>query len=471
MKKEPGIKWLFMDLNSYFASVEQQENPALRGKAIAVTPMDTDYTCAIAASYEAKLYGIKTGTMIKDAKRMCPHLICVPARHDRYVLYHNRIIEEVIKHTPINRIWSIDELSSRLPPNKRNIDAAQKIAVHIKNGLWQHVGEAINCSIGFAPNSLLAKIACEMHKPDGMTILTQEELPGRLLDLKLTDLPGIGGNMEKRLRRAGISSVEDFWNVSPKHARKIWGNVQGERFWYLLHGYDFETPETQTSMVGHSRVLDPELRTPDKARLIARKLAAKAANRLRNKGYFTRTIYLSARTKCGFKWGDALSLPATQDPFVLLRYVDILWHAMMRTLRDHSGTHTHRISIKKVSVCYRNLVVGEMVTDDLFISYGEKDAQLAQKTSALTEALDHLQRKYQKDVVSVGICPKTSAGYLAVTRLPKLDQYKSYKRNFPLSSEDQRFQIALNKGVYYTKASHRARWLLNVEGLHTLLNA
>ena len=216
MKKEPGIKWLFMDLNSYFASVEQQDTPALRGKAVAVTPMDTDYTCAIAASYEAKLYGIKTGTIIKDAKKMCPHLICVKARHDRYVEYHNQIIEEVVKHTPINRIWSIDELSSRLPPNKRTVDAAQKIATKIKKSIWKNVGKSIHCSIGFAPNSLLAKIACEMQKPNGLTILTQEELPGRLLDLKLTDLPGIGKNMERRLRRAGINSIEDLWNTGPK---------------------------------------------------------------------------------------------------------------------------------------------------------------------------------------------------------------------------------------------------------------
>lgn len=426
MEKEPGIKWLFMDLNSYFASVEQQEHPALRGKAVAVTPMDTDYTCAIAASYEAKLYGIKTGTIIKDAKQMCPHLVCVQARHDKYVAYHNRIIEEVVKHTPINRVWSIDELSSRLPPGKRTINAAQNIAAKIKSGIHNNVGEAIKCSIGFAPNSLLAKIACEMQKPDGMVILTQEELPGRLLDLKLTDIPGIGRNMERRLRRAGVHSIEDFWHISPKHARKIWGSVQGERFWYLLHGYDFETPETKTSMVGHSRVLDPILRRPDKARLIMRKLAMKAASRLRNKGYFTRTIYVSARTKCGLKWGDSLTIPATQDPFTLLGHVDVLWEEMMRTIRAHSTEH---ITIKKVAVIYHNLVKPDMITDDLFLSQVAQDAQKTQQTESLSQALDDLRTKYQKDVVSVGLCPKTSAGYvgtkIAFSRVPDIEEFWS----------------------------------------------
>ena len=93
MKRETSLKWLFVDLNSYFASVEQNENPSLRGKPVAVVPMPTEHTCAIAASYEAKAYGVKTGTIIRDARNMCPNLICVPARHDVYVRYHNRILE------------------------------------------------------------------------------------------------------------------------------------------------------------------------------------------------------------------------------------------------------------------------------------------------------------------------------------------------------------------------------------------
>jgi DNA polymerase-4 len=128
MKLEAGIKWMFMDLNSFFASVEQQENPHLRGRPVAVIPMDTDFTCVIAASYEAKAYGIKTGVMVKQAREMCHYLQCVPAHHEVYVAYHHKIIEEVAKHTPINKICSIDELSSRLPPGKQSIDAASIIA-------------------------------------------------------------------------------------------------------------------------------------------------------------------------------------------------------------------------------------------------------------------------------------------------------------------------------------------------------
>lgn len=427
MKKEPGIKWLFLDLNSYFASVEQQENPHLRGKAVAVTPMNTDYTCAIAASYEAKAYGIKTGTLIKDAKKMCPHLHCIMARHDHYVAYHNRIISEVIKHTPINKIWSIDELSSRLPPAKRNIESAQNIAQNIKRGIWKNVGEAIHCSIGFAPNSLLAKIACDMKKPNGLTILQQEDLPGPLLTLKLTDLPGIGRNMERRLHAAGIQSIEDFWNTSPKHARKIWGNVQGERFWYQLHGYDITLPEDKPSMIGHSRILDPQLRSPEKARLILRQLTHKASRRLRNKGHFARTISISVRIKNGPKYARNMPIPASQDPFTFLQHVDTMWHSIItQTVRGTCHT-PHNIHIKKVSVTLHNLVQHNMITDDLFLSSSPESKRVLHKNEKLSHALDHLQEKYKKNVVTLGVTPKTTAGYvgtkIAFSRVPDQQEF------------------------------------------------
>src|ERR1700722_17937971 len=103
-----GLRWLYVDFNSYFASVEQELNPALRGKPVAVVPVETDATCAIAASYEAKAFGIKTGTPNYEAKRMCPGLICVVGHHENYVDYHHRIIKEVENHIPVAAVCSID---------------------------------------------------------------------------------------------------------------------------------------------------------------------------------------------------------------------------------------------------------------------------------------------------------------------------------------------------------------------------
>jgi len=126
-----SLKWLFFDLNSYFASVEQQDCPELRHKPVAVVPALTDSTCAIAASYEAKAYGVKTGTKIYEAKKLCPGLICVLARHDVYVEYHHRIFNEVENHIPIEKKCSVDEAACRLMKNEQYPEKAMAIAQSI----------------------------------------------------------------------------------------------------------------------------------------------------------------------------------------------------------------------------------------------------------------------------------------------------------------------------------------------------
>ncbi len=116
---EPFVNWLFVDLNSYFASVEQQVRPELRGKPVAVVPVEADTTCCIAASYEAKAYGVKTGTIVADAKRLCPDLILVEGRHELYTDYHHRIIKAVESCVPVTAVCSVDEMACRLMGRER----------------------------------------------------------------------------------------------------------------------------------------------------------------------------------------------------------------------------------------------------------------------------------------------------------------------------------------------------------------
>lgn len=414
--QKSGLKWLFLDLNSYFASVEQQENPRLRGRPVAVVPAQTDYTCAIAASYEAKLYGVKTGTMIHEAKRLCPPLTCVLARHDVYVQYHHKIIDEVARHTPINKIWSIDELSSRLPPNKRNIESVTRIAQNIREGIWRNVGPAIHCSIGIAPNSFLAKVATDMMKPRGFVVLHPDDLPGPLLDLDLMDLPGINVAMLKRLNMAGIKSIADLWAISPKHARQIWGNVGGERFWYNLHGYDVPDIKTHSSMVGHSRILDPEHRKPDIARTVARRLTIKAASRLRRLDLFATKFSLSVRVVDGPRWGAEVHLPPMQDSFAILDAMENLWARMMDDVKP--------MRLQKASVILSGLKAEHDITLDLF----EKPTPRNVRNAALSTLIDGINQRFGAESLSLGPSPKTRAGHLgtkiAFSRVPDMEEFK-----------------------------------------------
>lgn len=410
-----SFKWLFLDLNCYFASVEQQANPALRGRPVAVVPMDTDSTCAIAASREAKKFGVRTGTKIHDARRLCPGLICVLARHDLYVEYHHRIIAEVVRHTPINKIWSVDELSSRLPPGKQTREAATAVALRIKAGLRERLGDCITCSIGLAPNSFLGKVGSDMQKPDGLVLLEAETMTEKLFRLDLTDLPGINVNMQARLHRAGIRTVEQFWNLDPKHARRIWGSVGGERFWYNLHGYEIPDPETSRSMVGHSRILDPELRSPEKAHLVARRLTVKAATRLRRMELYAGAFDLSVRTTDdGGRWSAGINLDPAQDNFAFLSALDHLWASMLRGLRPWQ--------LRKVSITMTDLCTRQDITPDLFTMASPERQTRIIKNEKLSFLMDTLNRKYGSETIRLGISPQTRAGYvgtkIAFNRIP-----------------------------------------------------
>src|SRR5271167_3989746 len=293
----PGLslRWLYVDFNSYFASVEQQLQPELRGKPVAVVPVETDSTCAIAASYEAKAFGVKTGTAIYEAKRLCPELICVLARHERYVEFHHRHIEEIEQHIPVTAVCSIDEVACRLMDNEISVERSTEIAQSIKNGIAKTIGPYMRCSIGIAPNRYLAKVGTELEKPDGLVVLRAEDLPHKLFNLKLRDLPGVGANIEHRIQTAGIADLPGLFALNPQEMRTIWGSIWGEKMWYLLRGMELPEEITARRSVGHSHVMAPELRDPIKAMDVARRLTLKAASRLRRMEYYAGAMSFSAR--------------------------------------------------------------------------------------------------------------------------------------------------------------------------------
>jgi len=249
--------------------------------------------------------------------------------HDVYVDYHNRILEECVRYTPLTKIWSIDEFSSRLTPDNQPVDKAIAISKRLKQGLFDNVGKHIKCSVGLAPNGYLAKVATDMQKPDGLVVLTTDILQDALFPLKLMDFPGIGENMQRRLNKGGIWSVEHLWNAQPKQLRKIWGSVEGEKFWYKLRGYDVpDAPENNKVMVGHSRVLDPAHRHPDMAKQIARRLTIKAAQRLRRYEMEAGHFRLSVTTTDREKWAiDTRIMPAS-DNLTFIRTLNAMWSQM-----------------------------------------------------------------------------------------------------------------------------------------------
>lgn len=426
------LNWLFLDLNSYFASVEQQERPELRGQPVAVVPVETDYTCAIAASYAAKAFGVKTGTLIHEAKKLCPNLVCVLARHDVYVRYHHRVLAEIDRHLPVTQVASIDEMACQLIGEFRRPEAALALARRIKQGLRRNVGEALTCSIGLAATRLLAKLATDMEKPDGLVLLSTAALPGRIAHLELHDLPGIGNGMEKRLWRAGIDTITQLWNAAPKQLRAVWGSVEGERFWYRLHGVEIPEEPTHRGMVTHSHVLAPESRPAPLAGEVARRLVLKAASRLRRLGYYATRLDLFARVVKGPRWeGGARFAPACDNHAFLAAFAG-LWERLLGEVGP--------ARFQQVGVALHGLISPEALGQlELFPEFAAaQDTPARERRAArerLSAAVDQLNSRFGRDSVTMGLMPGGGASFtgpkIAFTRVPGAEDFDRARPSAP----------------------------------------
>lgn len=319
------LRALYVDFNSYFASVEQQRRPELRGKPVAVLPVIADTTCCIAASYEARKFGVKTGTLVQEARRLCPDLRLVEAQPAIYVEYHHRLVEAVESCAHVERVLSIDEMYCELLGRERQRERALALAREIKRTIAQKVGTELRCSIGIAPNVFLAKTATELQKPDGLTAIEEPDLPHCLFGLELRDLCGIGRNMEKRLHALGITSVEALCRASEPELREAWGGVGGGIMHAKLRGEWVEDLPTERSSVGHSHVLPPAFRSRHAAYSVLSRLLQKAAMRLRSYGLIAAGLHLHVRRLDGSSWDHHARLDPTQDTLRLLDALKALW--------------------------------------------------------------------------------------------------------------------------------------------------
>jgi DNA polymerase-4 len=160
----------------------------------------------------------------------------VEANHRLYSEYHERILAAVDTCLPVEKVMSIDEMACRLMGTERHVEAARALALKVKRALREQVGECLTCSIGIAPNVFLGKVGSDLQKPDGLVVITHDDLPGVLLGLKLQEIYGISQRMEQRLHRASTFTVAELWQASPMRLRRAWGGINGLLFHQMLHG-------------------------------------------------------------------------------------------------------------------------------------------------------------------------------------------------------------------------------------------
>lgn len=413
MRRMPDCSVLFIDFNSYFASVEQQHDSALRGRPVVVAPLDSEHTSAIAVSYEAKALGVKMGTRIADARRICPGIVVRVANPRRYVDYHHALKTAIDAVAPVEKVHSIDEMFCRLGAGQGHPEPATALARAIKANIAREVGPYLRCSVGIGATPLIGKIATDLEKPDGLVLLPVDDLPRRLAAWPLREIAGIGANMERRLHAAGVTDIAGLWALAPKQARAIWGGVGGERFWYALHGYEVPDPPTRTGSLGHSRVLDTAWRAPARALLVARELTLKAARRLRRHGLAAGVLALGFRLADGGRGGIEQRFAPTQDSFALLLSLETAW-------RQAELAPAHRM--KHVSVMLGGLVPAQARAGDLFAS--EDSGQ--ERRERLWSAIDQLRLKRGLKVTlasQANVHLQDLGTKIAFTRIPEIAEF------------------------------------------------
>lgn len=423
MRKPETIERLYLDFDGFFASVEQQCNKKLRGRPVGVVPFEgTDRTAVIACSKEAKAYGVKNVMKIKDAKALCPDLVLVPQRPDLYRRAHNALLCEIETVIAIDTAKSIDELTCVLDESGRKHPDA--LSHQIKSTIAQNIGEFITCSIGFAANRQLAKMACKAGKDaskhsgrygNGLAIWHPHMMPAPLFQVKLSDVPGVGDSMRMRLAHCQIITTQQLYNIQPKHMRKIWNNVNGERLWYALHGYDIQALPQKRGMYGHTRVLPPESRGIGGAYDIARLLLVKAGRRLRREGYYAGALWLWLSLKNG-SWFRTIKLSTVNDEQAILSAHRLLWEAARTEL-------PFRTTIYNVGVTLGDLSEANARQLDIF----HNDDAVRQKWEKANWAVDSLNAKYSSTIVHMGEWKPPAGGNvggkISYVRIPSAEDF------------------------------------------------
>lgn len=321
---------LHIDFNSYFATVEQQANPRLRGKPVGVTGGDRiKRTVLGAASVEAKKFGVKTGMQIWEARKLCPQIILVPGDSDKYLEVTKRFLDILKDYSPYLEVFSIDECFLEIPASlsfwgeasattpesnegfwTRSLrrpcqnDKVWKIALEIKQRIRNEIGEWITCSIGISYNKLIAKLAGSLKKPDGLVIIPDQETAIKVLDkIALDKICGIGPRIKKRLNNLGIFDFKTL-RQAPLEALLASFKSYGQILYNMARGID-ESPlitfykKGEVKSIGHRHTIDHDTNSLSEIKQILLKLSEMVSRRLRAKNLTGKTIHLWYREAFG----------------------------------------------------------------------------------------------------------------------------------------------------------------------------
>ena len=285
-----------VDLNSAFATIEQQSRPLLRGKPVAIINRRTEHTSIVTASYEAKKYGVKVGMKFTEAARLVPDLIAIESDPAKYRFVYQKLMAILNSYSPHVVMKSIDEGVMDFH-HMVNCPDLIEIGYEIKRRLRNEIGVAMRCNIGIGPNRFLAKTAAGLHKPDGMDLIDANNLREIYKTIKLTDLTGIAGQMEKRLNAVGIFTPLEFLDADKVALQKVvFKSITGCQWYDRLRGYEVDDNVSDTKTVGRQYVLENRNLTRQQITTRLHNLCESVGSRLRFQNKAARGVYVYIRT-------------------------------------------------------------------------------------------------------------------------------------------------------------------------------
>jgi DNA polymerase IV len=329
LRQPVNARVIYLDMNAFFASVEQQRRPELRNQPVAVVSHIGPAGTVLAASYEAKAYGLYTGMRLKEALPCCPGLQCVVTEAAPYRAVHKHFMRILFDLAgPEVRPCSIDEAVIPLAPNWYGSATAHGLAWRIKERFRAELGPYIRCSIGIGPNAFLAKLGTDLQKPDGLLEITLENTREILSKLQLTDLCGIAERNARRLSTIGITTPVQFYDTPPQLLRQVFG-IGGQYWWWKLHGYEPDVGSGPLKNMSHEHALRHWYVRRADIEPVIDKLADRLIHRLRHNRLQCRYIGVGIRCKgFGTVWRDTELTATNQTYDVLLQTIRRLTHEL-----------------------------------------------------------------------------------------------------------------------------------------------
>lgn len=386
---------MHIDLNSCFAGIEQQANPFLRGKPVAVAAFSSPNGCILAASVEAKRFGIKTGMRVKDGKILFPGLIVLTPDPWKYRCVHLAIKKIVSEYSDDFLPKSIDEFVLNLKdrPCLRN-KTIYNVGREIKERIKAEVGEWLTVSIGISTNRYLAKIASNLKKPDGLEEINKDDFLSVYSKLKLTDLTGIKNANASRLNGMGIYTVLDFYNAPLWRLKASFHSITSLYWYERLRGYEVDDFSSKRGSYGNSVAIGKKIISFEEICPILCNLVEKMAGRLRGAGYKAYGVHLALFYKNGKLWhkGKSFENPMFSSKDFFARAAALVKETSCK------------LPVGNIAVSAFNLIKTNSLQLEIF--------EDAEKKDSLTEALDEINERWGDFVVKPAVILKSKQAVL-----------------------------------------------------------